>query len=348
MKIKEGCVVIRISDIQPHGNADRLEIVVVNGWQVVVQKGAYKAGDLALYIPMDSVLPPWLEAKLFPPDSKIKLTNSRVRCAKIRGVASFGMLVPQDVLEFPLVEGVDHGETLNILAWEPEEEEGMIDPAKGASVVKKKAKIKQLRYIDIMNLRNCPNSFSEGEWVYITAKLHGTSVRFGYFPVVVKSFLHRFFMWLGIMKKTRWMVGSRNTEVAETSTYGRHASEWRSKLRSNEIVFGEIVGPKIQKGYHYGCRNGETAFYAYDVMVDGKFLGCTDFKLWCDVRGVPRVPELGVFPYKAGLEKALADSPVCLNGQQTREGVVIKTLDGRVVRKYVSDAFLLAKNTGFH
>jgi RNA ligase (TIGR02306 family) len=348
MKFKEGCVVTKITEILPHGNADSLEIVVVNGWQVVIRKDMYKAGDVALYIPMDSVLPLELEEKLFPPDSKIKLSNSRIRCAKIRGQASFGMLANQSAFDFPLIEGEDLGSKLNILAWEPEEEEGMVDPAKGAAVGKKKAKIKQLRYIDIANLRNCPFSFKEGEWVYITAKLHGTSVRFGYFPVVAKNFLHKFFMWLGIMKNTRWMVGSRNTEVADTSTYGKHACEWRSKLCAGEIVFGEIVGPKIQKGYHYGCKNGETAFYAYDVMIDGVYLGAGAFKLYCDLRGIPRVPELGTFPYKAGLEKALADSAVCLNGQPVREGVVIKTLEGRVVRKYVSDAFLLNKNTGFH
>lgn len=49
--------VVRITDVLPHPNADRLEIVQVGGYQVVVGKGNFKPGDLAVYVQPDSIVP---------------------------------------------------------------------------------------------------------------------------------------------------------------------------------------------------------------------------------------------------------------------------------------------------
>ena len=47
----------RISDIQPIEGADAIECASVLGWKVVVKKGEYQVGDLAVYLEIDSVLP---------------------------------------------------------------------------------------------------------------------------------------------------------------------------------------------------------------------------------------------------------------------------------------------------
>jgi RNA ligase (TIGR02306 family) len=65
----------QILEIKEHPNADRLEIAVVYGFEVVVGKGSYKTGDTVIYIPIDSILPQDLEDHLFPEGSKIKLTK---------------------------------------------------------------------------------------------------------------------------------------------------------------------------------------------------------------------------------------------------------------------------------
>ena len=39
--------VVRIDAIEPHPNADKLEIVKLGGWQIVSGKGNYIVGDLA-------------------------------------------------------------------------------------------------------------------------------------------------------------------------------------------------------------------------------------------------------------------------------------------------------------
>jgi hypothetical protein len=49
--------VVRINEILVHPNADRLAIVKVLGYQVVVGKEDFKVGDLAYFVPPDSVVP---------------------------------------------------------------------------------------------------------------------------------------------------------------------------------------------------------------------------------------------------------------------------------------------------
>ena len=43
--------------IEPHPNADRLELAAVGGYRCVVGKGSFTDGDLAAYIPEGSVCP---------------------------------------------------------------------------------------------------------------------------------------------------------------------------------------------------------------------------------------------------------------------------------------------------
>ena len=81
-----------IKEIKSHPNADRLDIAVVYGFEVVIGKDGYKVGDKVLYIPIDSIIPIDLERELFPEDSKIKLSRSRVKQIRIRKFPSQGML----------------------------------------------------------------------------------------------------------------------------------------------------------------------------------------------------------------------------------------------------------------
>lgn len=48
--------VCEVLDVKPHPNADRLELIQVKGWDVVVQKDLLKVGDPVVYFPPDSVL----------------------------------------------------------------------------------------------------------------------------------------------------------------------------------------------------------------------------------------------------------------------------------------------------
>src|SRR5271166_3555409 len=125
--------IVKIVSIEKHPNADRLEIAKIEGWQVVIGKGTFVNNDVALYIPVDSLLPESLETRLFPPDSKIKLYHHRIRSIKIRGQMSQGMLVPIEEVDAELNArnldpssfdiGTDFSEILGIVKYEPPEPE---------------------------------------------------------------------------------------------------------------------------------------------------------------------------------------------------------------------------------
>src|ERR1035437_9345718 len=88
-----------IRSISPHPGADRLEIAQCYDFNIVVSKDKYKLYDKIVLVPIESVLSAELDNKLFPPDSKIKLHNHRVKQVKIRGYPSQGLIVDIKDLE---------------------------------------------------------------------------------------------------------------------------------------------------------------------------------------------------------------------------------------------------------
>ena len=47
----------RCGVIKPIEGADNIELMAVNGWNVIVKKGEFKEGDLCVYFEIDSKLP---------------------------------------------------------------------------------------------------------------------------------------------------------------------------------------------------------------------------------------------------------------------------------------------------
>lgn len=54
---RELAYVVNIDEIRPIEGADRVELAIVGGWQVMVRKGQFKAGDPAIYFEIDSKVP---------------------------------------------------------------------------------------------------------------------------------------------------------------------------------------------------------------------------------------------------------------------------------------------------
>src|ERR1017187_7144502 len=75
-----------IKAVVKHPNADNLDIVTVLNYQAIVKKDVWKAGDLAIYIQPDTVLPdkPWTEF--------YKAKSNRVKAIKLRKFFSFGIV----------------------------------------------------------------------------------------------------------------------------------------------------------------------------------------------------------------------------------------------------------------
>ena len=133
--------VVRFTNVVKHPQADSLYIAKIHGGYPVIFKGkefggSFSEGDLAVYIPVDSVVPAtkewaWLSPpveQLLPGGEKVMVEpevprekDRRVRAKRLRGVFSMGMLgVPPE----GAVEGQDVAELMGITKYE-EPEEGL-------------------------------------------------------------------------------------------------------------------------------------------------------------------------------------------------------------------------------
>lgn len=333
-----------ILEIQPHTNAERLEIAVVYGFQVVVSKGKYSPGDKVVYIPIDSIIPSNIETILFPEDSKIKLNKSRVRQIKIRNFASQGMLVnPQDLSSIMSFDRIaletDLKDFLGITKYEP--------PVVGPSLTMPSPNGRKMRqnnplfhkYNGLDNVKWFPTKFNETTEVVIQEKLHGTNARAGLVPYNANTVWKKIKKFLKLAPFVEPCYGSNNVEISAKGDYkgwygeDHYATTFKAadafnKLKLGETIFGEIIGPGIQKNYTYGLT--DLKFVLFDVKIlqeDGKqiWLSPTEVQAFAKERGFEMVPVLYEGPYNKELAYSLTKgNSVYCPAQKVREGIVIK------------------------
>lgn len=361
--------VVSIKEVNPHPNADRLDLATIDGWQCVTQRGAYKAGDLAVYIPIDSILPAAVETTLFGPDAKVKLSKSRVRTIKLRGAISQGMLAPCSELKVPEKLGYDCTKDLGITKYEPEEvpEHMSNGPNKQGKPRKKNPFFKEYGGLD--NFKHYPDVFKPGEEVIITEKIHGTNFRCGWVPSNADTVLKKIKKFFGLLPKYEFVFGSNKVQLQNklfhkgyytTNVYAAAVEKYnlRDKLEffPDTVIYGEIYGDGIQKNYTYGCALGERKLVVFDVMVNGKYMDHEDMEeLILTKLGLETAPVLHYGEYDATKAKELTvGNSVLAPSQKVREGVVIRPVKetiahmGRKVLKLISDQYLLNDNTDFH
>jgi len=322
--------VCRIENVSAHGNADALELAQIKGWQCVIPKGQYAAGDLVTYIPIDAVIPiehsdRWGFTKY--------LSNGRVRCAKLRGEPSFGVIVSLENTDW--AEGEDVKDFYGITKYTPPLKISAGDAAPSHPLFPE--------YTDVENLRNFPSVLTGGEDVVVTEKLHGTSCRIGLIEGELMA---------GSMSVRRVRPESLADSIywQPLETHGvQPLLEHLGQTARQVILYGEVFGSKIQN-LNYGLV-GTLGFRAFDLLVDGKYLSADAFFGACAEFGVETVPVLYRGPYDLGTIKVLSEGPTTLGADHIREGVVVKPAAertdpkvGRVCLKYIGDPYLFAKN----
>ena len=82
----------KISSVEKHPNADSLDIVKILGWQCVAKLGEFKAGDLCVYVEIDSILPEKPEFEF------LRTGKFRIKTIKLRGQLSQGICFPMSIL----------------------------------------------------------------------------------------------------------------------------------------------------------------------------------------------------------------------------------------------------------
>jgi RNA ligase (TIGR02306 family) len=336
--------ICKITEIKSHENADNLELAIIKGWQSVIPKGKYKAGDKILYIPIDALIPKehaerWGIWKYLSTNERLG-DMGRVRCAKLRGEPSFGVIIDLENSDWKI--GQDLKDHYGIQKYIP--------PIKAAG----DSEIPHplfVSYTDIENLRNYPNIIQEGEPVQISEKIHGTNFRLGYIEGEIMAGS------MGMRRKrpesetntTYWLP--YGNEGINNFLSSCHYLELDGRKLKQVILFGEIFGAGIQS-LHYGAkRNPE--FRIFDIYVNGKYLNDEDFEETCNFWNIPTVPILYKGPFSLEKVKELAQGNTVLNDQHIKEGVIIKPLVerndpkiGRVILKYISDAYLLKAHAG--
>ena len=322
--------VCRIENVAAHGNADALELAQIKGWQCVIPKGQYAAGDLVTYIPIDAVIPiehsdRWGFTKY--------LSNGRVRCAKLRGEPSFGVIVSLENTDW--AEGEDVKDFYGITKYTPPLKISAGDAAPSHPLFPE--------YTDVENLRNFPSVLTGGEDVVVTEKLHGTSCRIG----LIEGELMAGSMSVRRVRPER-LADSIYWQPLETHGV-QPLLEHLGQTARQVILYGEVFGSKIQN-LNYGLV-GMLGFRAFDLLVDGKYLSADAFFGACAEFGVETVPVLYRGPYDLGTIKVLSEGPTTLGADHIREGVVVKPAAertdpkvGRVCLKYIGDPYLFAKN----
>lgn len=187
------CEVVRLK-IEPHPNADAIEIARIGDYQSIVKKGQFQDGDLGVYIPEQAVLPEWLLKEMgFWQEDRQKgalsgAAGNRVKAIKLRGVLSQGIVVALEdgvTLRYPeredgafahnCLEGQDVAEFLGIVKYEPALPSHMRCRVAGVDYA-------NTHNYDFDNLKKTPTLFDDGEEVVITEKIHGTLIQIGVVP----------------------------------------------------------------------------------------------------------------------------------------------------------------------
>jgi RNA ligase (TIGR02306 family) len=358
----------KILKVEKHPNADRLDIVTVYGFNVIAGRDQYVVGDLCIYVPIDSILPIDLEAKLFGgPDSKIKLNKGRIKQIRIRGTYSQGLLInPKDV-DIPggYLEN-DYAEKLGIIKYEP--------PSPNYSTPsQKRNKPKENPYFHVYggidNFKWYPDLFSEGEEVSVTEKIHGSNIRFGLVPYVANNIWRKLLKFLRLVPEFEWVYGSNRVQLQQRrgykgwygeNVYGNVLKKYnaKDKVKPGEIWYGELYGDGIQKNYNYGCVNGEHKLVVFDLKYQNRteshYEDADKFQLIAKERGFEVPPELYRGPFNSNIKVLTEGGSILSSSQKVREGVVVKSLKettsfiGRKVLKLISEKYLEADQTDFH
>ena len=224
-----------------------------------------------------------------------------------------------------------------------------------------------LVYYKFPNQKNVPEMFNEGDLVQITRKIHGTNARYG---IVKKTKLS---LWDKVKKFFRvadkwidyeFVVGSHNVEKGSDSqgfydtnvwyeiadkydikkkmwNFFKLVSEYKM-LNEGVVLYGEIYGKGIQKGYDYGLD--DIKFVGFDMMEDGRYLPTLNTEL--AIKEMLELPHVEVL-YVGKWSKEAQDKYVFNNfiegTKVPHEGIVVKDVSGErsKISKVINPEYLI-------
>lgn len=342
--------------IEPHPNADKLELARVGDFRVVVGKGLYKTGDLGAYIPEAAVLPLAVQERLDLVGKLSGANKDRVKAVFLRGALSQGVIYPAKP-EWTI--GQDVAAELDIVKYVPP-----VPPALAGSVRSGGQRFQ----FDIENIKAYPDLIKDGEHVVMTEKLHGTCCIIGLinekqaaatpdlidgrFQISTKKFANdgQYFYDCEQNKSNTYLRAFRKYPQIAAGLLNLKFPEGSD---ANVFILGEIFG--AVQDLKYGSA-GDIMFRAFaigSVRNDCRiWIPYDDFLPFCQRHEIPMAPVLYRGPFSREALAAATNGKETISGKELhmREGVVVtpeeERMDpriGRVTLKSVSDDYLKRK-----
>ncbi len=324
--------VVKLGAIRAHPGADALEITEVDGRPCIVRLGEWAAGDLAIYVPIDAMVPVLDPRFAFLGTTK-KLDDkgrARIRAMRLRGVFSMGLLVKPGA---DMIEGDEVSERMGIGAWEPGEQFSIAPDAEPDPGF--------LPVYDIESARKwAPAVLTDGEEVVLTEKIHGANGRFAW---------HMDRLWCA--SRTRFPKQAPG-EMWWTVAERLGLADRLSRECPGIAVYGEVYG-QVQD-LKYGRAGAHLVLFdALDIKAR-RWLDYDDFRALAARLGLDTVPELYRGPWSPDLA-ALAEGDSVLagthGGRHVREGWVLRPVRervhdrlGRVILKRHGEGYLTRKD----
>ena len=353
-----------IAEIKPIPDADRIELVRVDGWEVVVSKADnFHVGDRVVYVEIDSKMPETPEYEF------LKSRKYVVKTIVMRGQVSQGLVMPLSTLpvgEYKL--GQDVTGILGITKYDPqlEEENAIFEENKKTKnpIVKYLMRYAWFRKLYLKNnthtefpsfikktdeerIQNMPDLYErmkkENIGLIVTEKVDGCSGTY---------FLRKIGKKFG-KPKYEFGVCSRNRRLPkpDNSYYWKIANKYKihdvlEKLIGNEdyvILQGEITGVKIQ-GNKYHEKDCD--FWAFNLITPSKKYNTIEMQDELIKHGIHTVPivEIG---YRVKGE--IQDVVEYVKGKsqivdREREGCVFRNVDKGISFKCINPDFLVKNN----
>ena len=267
--------VIKVDNLTKHPNADRLQLLHIFGTTTTVGLDV-AVGDMGIYFPTDLQLSiEYCVANHLCRKNPLDGTadsgymdgdKRNVTAIKLRGERSDGIYVPLSSLEtFGDISKLKVGDTIDTFnghliceKYIPKSNKRAVSRSGNGKPGKKKpqAPIAPLftEHADTSQLAYNLNAFKPGDEIEITLKMHGTSQRTAYVPVL-KGYKRTFWDWLFRRQgkpiyEYGYVSGTRRTILNdyEGGFYGsnafrkQHADAFVGKLWKGETVYYEVVG----------------------------------------------------------------------------------------------------------
>jgi RNA ligase-like protein len=372
-------------------NSDRIVGVPMFGFQAITGKGI-EVGELRVLFTAETQLSLEYASinnlhrhsdRNVDPDVVGYLEDTRrVKALRLRGNVSNALLMPLSSLAFTGVDisQLKAGDTFDSLnGIEICRKYQIHRPGMRGQAAKQTPKSLQRvderqfpKHFDTANFFRNADKIGPSDYVYVSQKLHGSSIRVGNVQVKRKlSWLDKVARKLGVkVAETEYdyVYGSRNVvkdpenpflkgEFYSTDIYSEVGKRLRGLIPKGYVVYGELVGwageTPIQPGFTYGVPAGQAHLYVYRIVTINESglardLPWSQVKSFCLEAGLNHVPHIweGVgFTEEFAqvfLDSKLAERwPAALPVDVVDEGVCVR-MDGQIplVLKAKSPTFL--------